>query len=325
MPISDQASGSELEAALRGFVGAEIGPPQIGPDRVDAAMIRHWCEAMGDRNPVYTDPALARESVHGGIVAPPTMLQAWILQGMEMAGPRDATGDRQLELHQLLTQAGYPSVVATNCRQGYTRYLRPGDQVVATTVIESISAEKATALGTGYFIDTRTTFRDAHGDEVGWMTFRVLKFRPPEKASVAPAPASGAAAAPRRLAPPLGHDNRWWWEGIAAGELRIQACKSCRALRHPPRPMCGKCQSVDWSWVVSKGAGAVHSYTVLHYPRVPGYEYPLPVVLVDLDEGTRLVANLAGCETSAIRIGMRVQARIENVDGALSLPVFYPA
>ncbi len=128
MPISAKASGSELEAAPRGFVGAEIGP-----DRVDAAMIRHWCEAMGDRNPVYTDRALARESVHAGIAAPPPMLQAWILQGMQMAEPRDATGDRQLELHQLLTRAGYPSVVATNCRQGYTRYLRPGDQVVATT------------------------------------------------------------------------------------------------------------------------------------------------------------------------------------------------
>ncbi len=74
MPVPDKASGSELEAALRGFVGAVIGPPQVGPDLVDAAMIRHWCEAMGDRNPAYLDPEAASRSVHGGIVAPPVML-----------------------------------------------------------------------------------------------------------------------------------------------------------------------------------------------------------------------------------------------------------
>ena len=48
-------------------------------------------------------------------------------------------------------------MVATNCEQEYTRYLRPGDRVIAHDRIESISEQKATALGIGYFIDTRTT------------------------------------------------------------------------------------------------------------------------------------------------------------------------
>jgi len=315
----------ELEAKLRSYVGRETGPPSVGPDPVNEAMIRHWCEAMGDRNPVYTDRAAAEKSVHGGIVAPPTMLQAWSLRGMAMAEPApDDAGDLQLELHRLLTEAGYPSVVATNCEQGYTRYLRPGDQVIARTVIESISEQKATALGVGYFIDTRTTFTDQHGDELGWMTFRVLKFKPNQPAASPSAQASGAPQKPRRLRPPLGHDNQWWWEGIAAGELRIQRCKDCGTLRHPPRPMCGRCQSLAWDWIVSKGAGTVHSYVILHHPPVPGYEYPLPVALVDLDEGTRLVANVADCAPSEIRIGMRVQARIEPVDEELKLPFFHP-
>ena len=314
----------ELEAKLRGFVGRETGPPIPGPDPVNEAMIRHWCEAMGDNNPVYTDRAIAEKSVHGGIVAPPTMLQAWSMRGMAMAYPEQSDSkDLQLALHRLLTEAGYPSVVATNCEQGYTRYLRPGDQVIARTVIESISEQKATALGVGYFIDTRTTFTDQHGEEVGWMTFRVLKFKPNQPAAAAPS-AGAAPAKPRRLRPPLGHDNQWWWEGIAAGELRIQRCKECGTLRHPPRPMCGRCQSLAWDWIVSQGAGTVHSYVVLHHPPVPGYEYPLPVALVDLDEGTRLVANVAGCAPSEIRIGMRVQARIEPVDEEMKLPFFYP-
>jgi uncharacterized OB-fold protein/acyl dehydratase len=315
---------AELEALLASYVGQETGPPQAGPDLVNEAMIRHWCEAMGDENPVYTDAEAAKESAHGGIVAPPTMLQAWSMRGMAMARMMETSRDQQLSLHRLLTENGYPSVVATNCEQEYHRYLRPGDQVVTHTVIESVSEQKATALGTGYFITTRTTFRDQKGEEVGWMTFRVLKFKPNVPAASAAVEPAAAAAKPRRLRPPLGHDNRWWWDGIAAGELRIQRCKRCQTLRHPPRPMCGRCQSIEWDWLVSKGAGQVYSYVVMHYPPIPGYDFPLPVALIELDEGTRLVANVAGCKPGDVRIGMRVQARIEAADEEMQLPFFYP-
>jgi len=116
---------AELEAKLAEYVGKETGPPSTGPDPVNEAMIRHWCEAMGDANPIYTDAEGAKESAHGGIVAPPTMLQAWSMRGIAMAKPMDASDDKQLAIHSLLTANGYPSVVATNCEQEYTRYLRP--------------------------------------------------------------------------------------------------------------------------------------------------------------------------------------------------------
>jgi len=315
----------ELEARLKTFVGQPTGPPFPGPEPVNEAMIHHWCEAMADRNPVYSDAEAAKRSAHGGIVAPPTMMQAWIMRGMVMADPSTAPADGQIALGRLLVEAGYPSVVATNCEQEYKRYLRPGDQIVATTVFESISDEKTTALGTGYFVDTRTTFRDQHGEEVGWMTFRILRFKPARLESAGSAGASAAAPAkPRRLRPPLGHDNAWWWEGIEKGELRIQRCASCQALRHPPRPMCGRCQSTDWDWLVSKGAGTIYSYVVMHHPPIPGYDFPLPVALIDLDEGTRLVANVTGCKPADVHIGMRVQARIEGADEEMRLPFFYP-
>ena len=315
---------AELEARLTSYVGTTTGPPVAAPDAVNEAMIRHWCEAMGDRLPVYTDAEAAHESVHRGLVAPPTMLQAWILRGIAMAAPSDEDKDAQAEIGRLLVQAGYPSVVATNCQQEYVRYLRPGDRIVAETVFEAISGQKATALGIGYFIDTRTTFHDQRGESVGWMTFRILRFKPNQVPQAASAVAS-APAMPRRLRPPLGHDNRWWWEGIDAGELRVQRCKQCATLRHPPRPMCGVCQSIEWNWIVSRGAGTVYSHVVLHHPPVPGYELPLSVALIELDEGTRLVANIVGCAPSDVRIGMRVQARIERADDELKLPFFYPA
>jgi uncharacterized OB-fold protein len=313
----------ELERKLQDYVGIEIGSPEVACDAVNEPMIRHWCDALGDANPAYLDPDAAKNSVHGGIVAPPTMMQAWILPGYDMAKPGALPMNKQRELHKLLDDYGYTSVVATNCEQGYTRYLVPGDLVSATTVIESVSEQKATALGIGYFINTRTTFRDQQGDEVGWMTFRVLKFAPSQQPQAA-AETSGAPAAPRRLRPTLAHDNAWWWEGIDRGELLIQKCSDCGELRHPARPMCGKCGSISWGSVASKGRGTVYSHVTLHHPQIPGYEFPLAVALIDLEEGTRIVSNVVGCKPEEVHIGMPVRLSIENVDEELKLPLFRP-
>jgi uncharacterized OB-fold protein/acyl dehydratase len=319
-----QGSKEELERKLQAYVGEEIGPPMVAPEPVNESMIHHWCEAMGDRNAVYTDATAAARSVHRGLVAPPTMLQAWVLSGIEMAQPATQASNKQRELHQLLSDYGYSSVVATNCEQIYTRYLRPGDRISTTTVIESISAEKATALGIGYFINTRDVFRDQNGEEVGSMTFRVLKFKPHQQPQAA-ADAAGVPSKPSRLAPPLGHDNGWWWEGIARGELLIQKCQACGALRHPPRAMCGECQSIEWNAIPAKGRGRVYSYTVLHHPKFPGYDYPLVCAVIELEEGTRIVSNVVGCAPERLRIDMPVELTIEQGEDGMRLPLFRPA
>ena len=138
---------AEFDAALQAFVGLEVGPPQPAPDEVNVPMVRHWCEAIGDRNPVYLDAEAAEASVHGGLVAPPTMLQAWVMNGL--AGPQRNPESPYEQMNQLLFSRGFTSVVATNSEQTYHRYVRPGDQLSMRTVIDSISPQKTTALGTG--------------------------------------------------------------------------------------------------------------------------------------------------------------------------------
>ena len=314
----------ELEKKLAAYVGIVQGPVEIGQDAVNQAMIRHWCEAMGDRNPAYLDPEAAKASVHGGIVAPPVMLQAWILGGLEMADTSAGPKNKQQELHRLLSEHGYTGVVATNTEQEYVRYLRPGDRVAAVTTIASISEEKATGLGTGYFIETRTEFRDQQEAPLGSIAFRVLKFKPAQQTQPVAA-AGGAPPRPRRLRAPRAHDNGWWWEAVDRGELLIQKCNECGVLRHPPRPMCPSCQSTAWSGIPSKGRGTVYSYVVLRHPPIPGYDYPLPVAVIDLEEGTRIVSNVVGCKPEDVYIGMKVRLSIENVDEELKLPLFRPA
>jgi uncharacterized OB-fold protein/acyl dehydratase len=323
--VSEQTKAKEaFEKELHTYVGLEIGPPEVAEDTVNEAMIRHWCQAMGDDNPVYRDADSAATSVHAGLVAPPAMMQAWTMPGIVVAYDLESLDDKQRQLHAFFGEHGYSSVVATDCEQEYTRYLRPGDRVTGRTVIESISEEKATALGIGYFVVTRTVYTDADGVEVGWMTFRVLKFKPNAQPQAAADSGGGMPAAPTRMRPPLAHDNAWWWEGVDEGRLLIQKCGECGTLRHPPRPMCHSCQSLEWDGHESAGNGTIHSYTVMHHPPIPGYEYPLAVALIELDEGTRLVSNIGGIGYDEVKIGMRVTCRIEEVDEGFMLPIFYP-
>lgn len=324
MPLSPEQK-QELEKAIRAFVGRPIGPPRTGRDPVNEPMIRQWCEVMGDHGPIYWDADAAKRSVHGGIVAPPTMLGVWTMQGWEMRLGYDEPRNEEHRLHKLLTEAGYTGVLGTDTELGFTRYLRPGDQVTARTVIESISEEKATAAGVGYFITTRTTYTDQRGEEVGFEVFRVLKFIPSQPRPAASEDSGAQAVKPGRIKPPMGHDNAWWWEEVAKGKIPIQRCKGCGKLRHPPRPMCGDCGSRAWDHVAASGRGTLHTYTVIHHPQFPGYEFPIIAALVDLEEGTRLMSNLVGCEPAQVKIGMRLVGEIHRDDDGFALPVFRPA
>ena len=181
----------KLQEYVKKSAPSGIGRPARDP--VNRPMIHHWCDAIGDTNPVYLDADAAAKSVHGGIVAPPTMLQAWSMVGLagrgpslpQSAGPAGggataATTDRGPV--GLLHEAGYTSVVATDCEQDYTRYLRPGDVLRSSGELESISSEKQTALGPGYFVTNKTTYYDAQGEVVAEMRFRILWFKPPQRA-----------------------------------------------------------------------------------------------------------------------------------------------
>jgi 3-oxo-4,17-pregnadiene-20-carboxyl-CoA hydratase alpha subunit len=297
---------------LQAFEGRQVGPTSRAPEPVNTAMIRHWVEAVGDENPVYLDPDAAKASVHGELIAPPVMLQAWTMQGLR--GKRSA-GSAQDELMELLDSAGFTSVVATNCEQEYFRDLHPGDHLSVTSTIESVSPEKDTALGTGHFVTTRQTYTDDAGEVVATMLFRILKFAPKKADATTPPP---------RPRPAITRDNAFWWEGVKAGKLLIQRCGGCGTLRHPPRPMCPRCQGLEWDTVESSGRGTVYSFVVSHHPQVPAFDYPLAIGLIELEEGTRLVSNVVDVDPADVHVGMPVEVLFEAFDDELTLPQFRP-
>ena len=118
-------------------------------------------------------------------------------------------------------------------------------------------------------------------------------------------------------------DTKPYWDGIAAGELRLQRCEACGEAVFYPRAVCPHCFGGPLTWFTAAGTGSVYSYTVAHR----GFgdfadQTPFTVALVDLDEGVRMMTRIVG--TRQVAIGMRVQMTVEEIAGA-ALPCFRPA
>jgi uncharacterized OB-fold protein len=128
-----------------------------------------------------------------------------------------------------------------------------------------------------------------------------------------------------RPAPILTDDNSFFWDAATKRRLVAQRCGSCKRLRHPPRPMCPGCGSVDVDVVDLAGHGTVYSYSVLHHPQNPLFDYPVVAALVDLDEGIRMASNLINVSPGAIEIGMPVTVAFAATAGGGLVPVFEPA
>ncbi|WP_407700415.1 bifunctional MaoC family dehydratase N-terminal/OB-fold nucleic acid binding domain-containing protein [Streptomyces beihaiensis] len=288
---------------MKVFEGRVAAAGGEGKDPVNEAMIRHWCEAMGDTSPAYRGPEA---------IAPPTMLQVWTMGGLSGHEGRARAYD---ELLALLDGAGYTSVVATDCEQEYLRPLRPGDTITFDAVIESVSALKKTKLGSGHFVTTRMDVR-AGGELAGTHRFRILKYAP---ANGEPTVRRQQKARPR---PVVNRDNAGFWDGVAEHRLLIQRCTACDMLRFPWLPGCNACGGQEWDTVEASGEGTVYSYVVMHHPPFPAFDPPYAVGLVELAEGVRIISNVVGVPCDRVRIGMAVRLEFLRADEELELPVF---
>lgn len=135
-------------------------------------------------------------------------------------------------------------------------------------------------------------------------------------ATVADVPTRG------RLQPAVNQDTQFFWDAAASGRLAIQRCRECGKLRHPPGPACPRCHSLAWAPTDVSGRGKLHSFTVVHHPPVPGFLGPAIIVLVDLDEGVRLVSNIGGVDPATLVIGESLEVHFVPQDEGWTAPQF---
>jgi uncharacterized OB-fold protein len=107
-------------------------------------------------------------------------------------------------------------------------------------------------------------------------------------------------------------------------ELRFQRCTECGAWRHIPRDLCAKCSSFEWEWARSSGRGKLFSWTTATQPMMPQFAEHVPYspVIVELDEGVRMVTWITGLKPDELKLDMPVEVAFDDVTPEVTLPKF---
>jgi len=130
-----------------------------------------------------------------------------------------------------------------------------------------------------------------------------------------------------KAAPEPTPDTQPFWDGCAAGELRIQRCLDCGDPYFYPRPVCPSCGSARVEWFTASGRATLYSYVISHRPA-PGFEgeAPYAIAVVQLDEGPRMMTNIVGVPNTPEELVLDMPLRVTfEQRGDVSLPLFAPA
>ncbi|MFJ8084972.1 MaoC family dehydratase N-terminal domain-containing protein [Streptomyces sp. NPDC096205] len=129
------------------FVGRTYPPTE--PYEVGREKIREFAEAIGDTNPVYTDPEAAKALGHADVIAPPTFVFA-----ISFKAAQEVVHDPQLGLD-------YSRVVHGDQKFAYARPVRAGDRLTVTSTIEAIKSMAGNDI-----LDVRGEVYDEAGEHV---------------------------------------------------------------------------------------------------------------------------------------------------------------
>lgn len=112
-------------------------------------------------------------------------------------------------------------------------------------------------------------------------------------------------------------ETRPFWDGCTADELRYQTCSSCGAVQLVPRSLCSHCQSRGLEWKRSSAIGTVLSFTVVRRAPLPAFQADTPyaILIVDMDEGFRLMCNCDAELQPILAIGQKVRIGFREIDG----------
>lgn len=117
------------------------------------------------------------------------------------------------------------------------------------------------------------------------------------------------------------HPDLEYQQHLDSGHFKLLRARDTGQIFFYPRVAAPRTGSRDLEWIDASGRGTVYAVTVVsRKPPTPDYN----VVLVDLEEGPRVMSRVEGMANEEIRIGMPVAARVDIVDGT-GILLFVPA
>lgn len=133
------------------------------------------------------------------------------------------------------------------------------------------------------------------------------------------------SAASGRPLPLVTDENEFFWTSGADGALRLQECRACESLIHPPAPVCRYCRSRDMGVRAVSGSATLAGFTVNHRFSLPGLPAPYVVAQVAIaeDPRVRLTTNIVECDPDRLELGQQVEVVFERAEDVW-LPLFRP-
>jgi uncharacterized OB-fold protein len=118
-----------------------------------------------------------------------------------------------------------------------------------------------------------------------------------------------------------------FWDSLRAHDVKVQRCDHCGAFRYVPKEICSRCLRSESTWLSISGRGTVYSYSIVHRTPTPAFQADAPYVIahVEMEEGFRMVSNVAVDDPSAVTIGMPVELDYNDVTPEWTLFLFRPA
>jgi len=154
------------DVRARIIVLADESAPEPAPLEVSEYLVRHWCEALEDGNPLYLDPAYARAAGFPGVLAPPASLLTTFLLPLRWPWPPDGREPRRFIHYDLKELLDLPVGIVTDIDVTYYAPVFVGDRLNTTQRLVSISPWKRTRVGEGHFWTIDRTYRNQRADLV---------------------------------------------------------------------------------------------------------------------------------------------------------------
>lgn len=119
-------------------------------------------------------------------------------------------------------------------------------------------------------------------------------------------------------------DSQVLWDGLANGKLLLQHCVDCGHIQYYQQSVCRLCQSKNLEHKPASGRGKIHSYSVVHRAPGPAFkgDVPYAVLLVELEEGPRMISSLVGKDFDALDFDLPVKLQTVQISDEVCLPCF---
>ncbi len=105
-----------------------------------------------------------------------------------------------------------------------------------------------------------------------------------------------------------------WRYRVQRYRLIGSICNKCGRRYYPKRKICGVCGSRDLTDIELPRRGRLLTYTIIRVPPTKYKNYaPYAVGIIELSDGTKVLAQLTDVDLNEIKIGMELEATLRKL------------